>query len=83
MRSNLLYHDTMASAIEAAREIASNMKIQLLGFEDYFWQGVTYGQTQRNHFEIFSKAGKVTSEYFHVVFCRMDDGRYELNTYVL
>lgn len=44
---------------------------------------VAYGQTLSANFEILTLKGKPTRKWYHIVIYRMDNGSYELVTYIL
>lgn len=49
------------------------------GFEG----GVNYGETVSANFEIDTLKGKSTRKYFHVSIYRMENGKYEVTSYIL
>lgn len=96
MKTKIESHfDTLTQAIDAAQltlDAADGCPV-FSGFglpAEYHWTQqifdaghLAYGQTRNHNFELLTLKGKQTRKWFHVTIYRMDNGRYELTSYIL
>lgn len=91
------YFHTLSATVDAVQKVldtgkvarklpATGIQIELV---DTDWRAqleqepISYGQRRSFNFEILAYKGKPTRKWFHVVIERLDNGQYELITYVL
>ena len=81
------YFETLSATVEAIVSRAAESRAVFKDDNDAAWElnrgHLSYGETRRHSIELASYKGKPTRKYFQAVIIRMDDGRYELTTYVL
>ena len=68
-------------ALDAARLSLKDIMLAE-DFEIPFNNGIKYGETITNHVEILTLKGKKTRKYFHIIITRLDNGMYELVSYI-
>ncbi len=84
--SYAVYHETLASAVDAAIVYLTLSNVVLADnhiVETYQYDGIPYETKKDAHSEISTYKGKKTHKFAHVSIYRMDSGRYELTVYIL
>jgi hypothetical protein len=80
------YFDTLTETVDAVKRRVYGATIAPADFDavcalDHSHLG--YGEIRRGDFALDIYKGNPTKKFFHVIITRLDNGKYELVTYVL
>lgn len=74
--------ETLSAALDSAETQLKDVVLANCFREKFAYGGIPYNQMKESHTEILSIKGKKTKKYFHVIITRLDNGTYELVSYI-